>query len=89
MFGREKVEKFNLTGFFLQLLATKILSFQLVGGENVRLVVSCNKADVKLYRNPLQWEGIEFRASAHGRRIMEFKDMLTRISTSISALQDI
>ena len=28
VFGKEKVSKFNVTGFFLQLLATKILSFQ-------------------------------------------------------------
>ena len=86
MFGGEKVTKSNVTGFFLQLLATKNLSFQLVAGGNVRLVVSCDKDDVKLYKDSSQWEGIEFRTSAHGGRIMEFKDALTRISTSITAL---
>ena len=83
------MSKFNVTGFFLQLLATKILSFQLVGGKSIRMVVSRDKDDVKLYKNPLQWEGIQFRSSVRGGRIMEFKYVLTRISIAIAAMQDI
>ena len=63
VFGKEKVTKFNVAGFFCHLLATEILSFRFVGGKNVRLVVSRDKDDVKLYSNPVQWEGAEFQTS--------------------------
>ena len=59
------------------------------GGKCLRIVISRDNDDVKLYKNPLQWEGIKFRSKARGGRAMPFKEVLSKINIARAAIEDV
>ena len=89
VFGKESVARYNCTAFIFQLLATKILSFELIGGNSVAIVVTQDDKGKKLFKNILQWEGIEFRAKGRGGRTIPFKDIIERIQIARVALEEL
>ena len=89
VFGKESVTRYNVTAFFLQLLATKILSFELVGNKNVLIVISVDENHNKKFKNILQWEGIQFRVKGKRGRSVSFKDLVEKMSMVRALLDDI
>ena len=60
VFGKTKVARYNDNAFFFKLVATKILSFEWPGYHYVEFVITRDDDDNKVYKNPMNWEGIEF-----------------------------
>ena len=89
VFGKESVTRYNVTAFFLQLLATKILSFELVGNKNVLIVISVDENHNKKFKNILQWEGIKFCVKGKRGCSVSFKDLVKKMTMVRALLDDI
>ena len=57
VFGKVTVMKYQVTGFFFGLLATKILAFEWVGNK-VEYILNRDGNGNYIYENKLAWEGI-------------------------------
>ena len=68
VFGVSSVKKYNVTAFIFQLLATKLLTFEIINRTNVICVLARSKQDMYdfLYEDPLAWEGFEFCRPTRG-----------------------
>jgi len=77
VFGIKTVQKYNVTAFFFQLLATKILSFQ---WTNVKREVVCvltrDKHDKYRYLDVSAWDGFHFRSKRHGGAKVHLSSLL-------------
>ena len=63
--------------------------FELFAGKSVGVVVSQDKNGTKLFKDLLQWEGIEFRAKGCGGRAVPFNKVLTKVSIARVALGEL
>ena len=66
VFGKFKVNKYNVNAFFFQLIASEILQFELSDDGMVECVFGRNDLEEYEYLNKLNWEGFTFRTmSSH------------------------
>ena len=65
VFGKVSVLKYQVTGFFFQLVATKILAFEWVGNK-VKFIVNRDNDGNYTYENKLAWEGIILKNKGTG-----------------------
>ena len=65
IFGKSSVKKYNVSGFFLQLIATNIIDFEWKG-KNVLVILGRDNDGNLKYENKLNWEGLEFREKSRG-----------------------
>ena len=61
VFGLQTVTKYNTAEIFFQLLATKILTVELLCGKSVALVITRTSSDKFVYNDPVNWEGVQSR----------------------------
>ena len=61
MFGTKSPKRSNCVGFFLQLIATNIVLFQLVDNRRLKCVITRDDRDVSnyVYEDALRWAGLE------------------------------
>ena len=60
VFGLQTVTKYNTAEIFFQLLATKILTVELLGDKSVALVIACTPDDKFVYNDRENCEGMQF-----------------------------
>ena len=65
VFGKASVVKYQVAGFFLQLIAAKMLIFEWKA-KGVKCVIARDSKDEKVYDDILKWEGFTFRYKARG-----------------------
>ena len=80
VFGRETVTRYQVTVFYIQLFATKVISFEKIGTKSVSVAVSEDGRNNKLFEDILNWEGIEFHESGCGGRLVPFEEVLSKVS---------
>ena len=68
VFGTKSPKRSNFVGFFLQLIATKIISFQLVDNPGLKCVITKDHIDISnyVYEDTYSWAGLEFRSPKRG-----------------------
>ena len=62
--------KGNVIGFFLQLIATRIISFELVGNNGLQWVLTKQTTGAFLYEDAYSLLGIQFRSPWRGNAII-------------------
>jgi hypothetical protein len=68
VFGTKSPKRANCVGFFLQLIATKIISFELVDNRGLKCVIQRDDNDMSkyVYEDASRWAGIELRSPKRG-----------------------
>ena len=72
VFGLQTVTKYNVARFFFQVLATEILTVELLGGKSVALVIDRAPADNFLYNDPVNWKDMKFCKRGRGGAAVPF-----------------
>ena len=88
-FGKETVARYQVTAFYFKLFATEIISFEKIGSDCVSVAVSEDRQKRKKFKNILNWEGIKFRASGRGGRVITFKEIAEKIVLAKAAMNDL
>ena len=70
------VEKYNVTAFFFQLLATKLLLFKFVNKKAVSSCIICDEDEKYLYKNPSNCEGFQSHSEKRGGAVVKSKDLV-------------
>ena len=86
--GIKGVKKYNVTAFFFQLPATKILSFKLVDKKVVCCVVSRDPNGKYLYKTVQNWEGLIFNTKKSRGRAVDFKDIVSAQKKAVEILDN-
>ena len=68
--------KGNVIGFFLQVIATKIISFELVNKDTLQCVVTKQTTGTYVYKDTYSWLGIEFRSPRRGNAAISLFDII-------------
>ena len=89
VFGKETVSRYQVTAFYFQLFATRIISFEKNCTNSVSVAVSKDRQKNKLFKNILKWEGIQFCASGHGGRVIPFKEVADKVLLAREAMNDL
>ena len=91
VFGLSFVKKYNVTAFFFQLLATKLLTFEIVDRTNVMCILARSKQDKYefVYEVPFAWEGFEFRRPTCGSVPVSFMEVVTAVRKAQRMVEDI
>ena len=80
IFGKVSVNKYNVSSFWFQLIATGIVTFEWKGKDKLLCVLARDDSDRFLYEDILRWEGFLFRSSKYGRGVrvhdVTFKEIL-------------
>ena len=71
--------KIMLPGFFCQLLATKILTVELLICKSEALVIACTLNDRFVYNDPVNWEGMQFRKRGRGSTAVPFNILVNSV----------
>ena len=68
VFGKKTVAKYNVTAFFFQLIATRILGFEKQDStDSVYCVLSRDENDKYKYQKRRYWKGFQFRRKVGGK----------------------
>ena len=76
VFGIKNPTKRNVIGFFLQLIATKIISFELVNNNALQCVMIKQTTGRYVYEDTYSWLGIEFRSPRRGNAAISLFDTI-------------
>ena len=76
VFGLKNPSKGNVIGFFLQLIATKIISFELVNNNTLQCVMTKRTTNTYVYEDTYSWLGIEFRSPRRGNAAISLYDII-------------
>ena len=68
VFDTKSPKRSNCVAFFLQLIATKTISFQLVDNRGLKCVITKDDKDIGkyVYEDVSRWAGFEFRSPKTG-----------------------
>ena len=90
-FGVSSVKKYNVTAFIFQLLATKLLTFEIIDRTNVMCVLARSKQDMYdfLYEDPLAWEGFEFRRPTRGAMPVSLMEIVIAVRNAQRMVENI
>ena len=70
VFGKKTVAKYNVTAFFFQLIAARILGFEKqISTDSVYCVLCRDENDKCKYHKRRNWKGFEFRRKGGGNEI--------------------
>ena len=86
VFGIKGVKKYNITSFFFQLFATKILSFKLVDKKVVSCTITRDDNEKLLYETVENWEGMKFCTKKLRGGAVEIKDIIAAHEKAVEIL---
>ena len=77
VFGKKTIAKYNVHSFFLQLIASDMLSFEWTDNSKKIVCVRRKESDGSYkYANIKYWSGFEFRSSRHGGANVTYESLL-------------
>ena len=77
VFGKKTIAKYNVHSFFLQLIASDMLSFEWTDNSKKIVCVRSKESDGSYkYANIKYWSGFEFRSSRHGGATVTYESLL-------------
>ena len=85
------VKQFSVTAFFLQLLATELLTFEIIDRTNVMCVLARSKQDKYefVYEDPFSWERFEFRRPTRGATLVSLIEIVMVVRNVQRMVEDI
>ena len=88
IFGVKNPTKGNVIGFFLQLIATRIISFELVGNNGLQWVLTKQTTGAFLYEDAYSLLGIQFRSPRRGNAVISLFDIIEAQEKAQELLRD-
>ena len=76
VFGTKLPSKGNVVGFFLQMIATRIISFELVNRSGLQCIITVQSNGKYCYEDTSNWAGIEFRSQKRGGAKIYLADIM-------------
>ena len=80
VFGIQTVNRYNVQAFYIQLVASKMLAFELTPNRDVRCVLAKDSDGKECYKDLRYWSGFEFRRAGFGGGSISHNDLATRAS---------
>ena len=77
VFGTKSPSKANVVGFFLQLIATRIISFELVKNRGLKCVITLQSNGKHRYDDTSVWLGIKFCSPKKGGGKIHLAELIT------------
>ena len=90
VFGLKNPKTFQVTAFFLQLIALRLIEFKVRNNMEMICVCvqHCSPIHHYKYDDPLCWKGFAFRTSKRGRGTIPFEMVLKRHNEVAALLQE-